>query len=232
METHQPGQPKIISIIIGVILFMVLLAVFLSLGEIVKLAGAPFMFLPVKLGLVEEVNPSQVIRLNLNTHETALRFKSPGRYAVYTADRDLLEITNSLEAAGTKPWLKVQSQLGGGTVPVSFVRRGLYPFDSVLARGRPVFTFVIETPGVYVLRHPARSAVAAILPDATTGKEGILTLAYILQIGVLSGLAGILIYRARRARLKRIQEIRQLKHIRGDAFWQKELERQQKDHRE
>jgi len=232
METNQAGQPKIISIVIGVVFFAALLAVFLSLGEVVKLAGAPFLFLPVKLGLVEEVTASEVIHFNLNTRETTLDFKSPGRYVLYTADLDLLEITNALEAAKAEPWLKVQSQTEGETAAVSFVRRGLCPFDSALARGRPVFTFAIETPGVYVLRHPARKVAVAILPDAITGKEGVLALAYILQVGFLLGLAGILFYRARSNRSKRIREIRQLKRIRGEAFWQKELEKQKKDRQE
>jgi len=229
MSANQPGQPKIISIVIGVFLFTALLAFLLSLGEVVKLAGAPFLFLPVKLGLVEEVTAADVVNFNLDSHNTTLEFKSPGRYAVYTADLDLLEIANALEASGAEPWLKVQNQAGDQAVAIAFVRRGLTPFDSALARGRPVFTFIIETPGVYVLRHPARNAVATILPDAITGKEEVLTLAYILQAVLLLGLAGAIFYWARSRRLKRIRAIQQLKHIQGEAFWQKELEKHKKD---
>ncbi|MCC6147376.1 MAG: hypothetical protein IT308_07395 [Anaerolineaceae bacterium] len=226
MKTSHPGQPKITSIVIGIAISIVLLGLFLSLGEVVKILGAPFLIIPAQLGLVEKVTAGDIINFRLNTRETTLKFNAPGRYALYTADLDLLEITNSLEQSGAQPWLRIEPQAGGKGLEVQFVRRGLSPFDSALVRGRPVFTFVIEKPGVYVLRHTARKAAVAILPDVITGKEGILTLAYITQIGIIAVSGGFFFFRARRQHLKRIQEIQQLKRIRGEAFWEKEAEKQ------
>lgn len=226
MDKIRPGQPKISSIIFGIAVFLGILLFFRYLGEAVKIIGAPFLFLPTRLGIVEPVNSSSVVNFRLDSRQTELKFNAPGRYVLYTADLDLLEITLTLESSTAKPWLVIQNKSTHKPVNVDFVKRGLSPFDTILASGRPVFTFEIQTPGVYVLHHPARKVPVAILPDTVTGKEAVLWLAYLVQIGVILLLVSILVLRNNRRRAKQLQEIRQLKHIRGEEFWKEELERQ------
>lgn len=226
MDKIRPGQPKISSIIAGIALFLGILLFFRYMGEAVKVIGAPFLYLPTRLGLVDRVDPSSVVNFRLNTHQTELEFNRPGRYTLYTADLDLLEISLSLEDSAAKPWLVVQNQTTHKPVEVVYVKRGLYPFDSLLAPGRSVFTFEIQTPGVYLLRHPARKAPVSILPDTVTGKEAVLWLAYLIQIGLILFVLSILVMRNNRRRFRHLQEIRNLKRIRGEEFWKEELERQ------
>lgn len=228
MVEEQSVSPKITSILIGVLLFIVLLVAFLSLGDILKYAGAPFLFLPCKLGMVEEVSSNEVVSFRLESRQTSLKFAAPGHYVLYTADYDLLTISDEIGISGSPPWLNINNTAAGEAVEVVYVNRGLRMYDSVLARGRPIYRFLIENPGVYTLDYPTRKAQVSILPDATFGKETMLFLAYALQIGVILAPLGFLYYRRRRRNIRRIREIRKLKTIRGSVF-QKDVQKNPAD---
>ena len=227
LKGNQAGRPAVISILIGVGIFAGLLCVSFYMGEAVKVIGAPFLFLPTQLGLVDRINPAAVVRWDLNSHETILKFNEAGPYVLYVADLDLLEISNGIEKNNAEPWLMVVNRQDRQKVQVNPIRRGLAPFDSVLARGRPVYSFSIPAPGIYELRHPARHEPVSLLPDTVTGRETVLWLAYLVQIAILAALVALLTLRSQRKQRRRLREIQSLKHIDGENFWKRELEKQE-----
>lgn len=229
MVTEQPYRPPSIrAIVAGVIIFTALLIVLCSLSEVVKLVGSPFLYIPARLGLIQRVTRDQVRALDLASGSTVLDFTPAGRYAVFTIDYDLLVLTDGLLSAHAAPWLRLKSQETGKSVAVSFIERGLRPYDTPFARGRPIFTFYIEAPGRYVMTYPARNATIFIVPDYTTGKEKTIALAYFLQIAVIGAFLGGLFYpRLRRYWIyqREIAAERRQKRIAADAFWQTEVRR-------
>jgi len=227
MTKFQP--PRLRNIIAGIVAFVALLLLLGGLSTVVKLLGVPFLYIPSKLGLTTLVAREDVQTLDLASSPTLLEIAKPGQYEVFAADYDLLVITDQLLAAGKEPWLSVKSQRTGKPVAVSFVKRGLRPYDTPFAKGRPIFTFAIKTPGKYVLTHITRKAIISVVPDYTTGKEKLLVLAYYLQIALIVVPLGIFYYRRYRVWQKRVQVLQAQKRIQSDAFWQAEIKRRGKD---
>ena len=230
MSITKFQPPKLRNIAVGIMAFIALLALFGTLSTVVKWVGLPFLYIPSKLGLTTLVAREDVQTLDLASSPTLLEIAKPGQYAVFAADRDLLVITDQLLDAGKEPWLSVKSQGTGEPVVVSFVKRGLRPYDTPLAKGRPIFTFAIKTPGNYVLTHLTRKAAISIVPDYTTGKEKTLVLAYYLQIALIAVPIGVFYYRRYRIRRRRVQILQAQKRIQSDAFWQTEIKSKGKDH--
>jgi hypothetical protein len=202
--------PSYKSIFGGLLIGILLLFAFLELPIIVKVLGAPFMILPAQLGLIPSVERSQVLTIDLDTRQTMLEFTQPGTYVVYTADPHLLELSDYMAAKKTPTWLRVFPSWSREELDIKMIERGLIPFDSVWAPGRPVLTFEILTPGEYTLLHPARKVPISILPDAVSGNEGRLTLAALVQIGILLTPFWLRWAKNRRARQARLREIRAL----------------------
>jgi hypothetical protein len=220
--------PNARSIVLGIILFVVLILTLCSLSEVTKTAGSLLMFLPSRLGWIEPVHRADVQRIDLNPPPPELQFMRPGRYAVYTIDYDLLVITDQLmNAEEGHPWLKLTGP-DGQALPVAFVRRGLLPFDSPLAKGRPVFTFIVPQAGSYRLTTLNRPVEIGIVPDVTTGREGLILFLFAAQLLILAVPVISWIQRNRRLNRQRVAEVVQLKRIRGDEFWQSEAERRKK----
>ncbi len=203
-------QPSCGAILGGILISVGLLVIFCLLPEVVKILGAPFLFLPAKLGLIRDVGPAQVLRLDLASHQTTLEFLEAGRYDVYTGDADLLQLTDGMYEQNTHPWLKVEEKASGRKLAVDYVKRGLIPFDSALVRGRMIYTFSVREPGIYILRHPARHEAIAILPDAITGKEKLLVVTTLLQLGILLSPLVYIAIRRRKIKQARLQAIRDL----------------------
>jgi hypothetical protein len=225
--SYQP--PKIRAIIIGIIGFVVLLAVLCSLSGVVKSVGAVLLFFPSRLGVVKQVLPDEILTVDMSTNPTTVMIFKAGRYAVYTDDYDLLMIADQLSQSHGAPWLNVKFQATGEKIPLANVSRGLLPYDTPFAKGRPVFTFEITSPGRYELMHPARKINIYLVPDYTTGKEKTIYMAYAAQILVLLIPVGILYYRYDRRRRARIQAVTQLKRTTADTFWSKEYHRAKGD---
>jgi len=229
----QPYQPpRVRTIIAAVTLFTALLIVLCLLSEVVKLVGSPFLYIPARLGLVQLVTRDEVRAFDLASGATVLDFTRPGRYAVFTIDYDLLVLTDGVLSAHAAPWLKLKAQGTGQSVAISFIERGLRPYDTPLAKGRPIFTFYIEDPGRYVMTYPARNATVFVVPDYTTGKEKTIALAYLLQIAAIGLFLTVLFYpRLRRYWVyqRRIAAERRQKRIEADAFWQTEIRRRKEE---
>jgi hypothetical protein len=222
MTFSAPKAPRFRDMLLAILVLIVLVFAFINLGAVVKFVGAGLMVIPSTLGVVKQVGPQEVFAYDLQTSPTMVGIGQPGRYAVYAYDYDLLTVSDQLDLASAPPWITLKSQVTGEKAPVTFVKRGLRPYDTPLAKGRPVLSFVIARPGMYVMQHPTRPTVIYIVRDYVTGKEGLLAAVLLVEIGLVAIAVGVPFlrrYLARReARKRSQQEARQ----RAEAFWQRE----------
>ncbi len=226
--TDQNYQPsKYSPIALGVILFILLLVVLCSLSDLIKFAGYPLLWLPEQLGFVEVVHPRDVTVIHMSEgRDHTVQFPKTGWYQVYTNDYDLLLATDDLAVRGGKPWISARDP-SGSAAGIGYIQRGLRPYDSPFAKGRPVLTIYAGEPGQYSLRHPTKPTDLTITPDYTTGNEFTIYFFYILQLAVLSAPFAYLIYRSRTRTVQRVKSVKQLKRIQGDDFWKREIHRKQ-----
>ena len=210
MASAYNEAPKFRSIFLGIALFLIGVVLLCSLAEVIKLLSAPLLFIPAKLGLIQDVTADDVITVKLATTPSRFNLYRPGPYAIYESDVDILEITDALAKSHAAPWVKINALSTGESIPVTYVERGLLPFDSALVRGRPIFAFNITTPGTYEMSHITRpTSSVSILPDAVTGHETLIVIAAIVQLAILLSPAiyfGIRRYRHYRAELAARQE--------------------------
>ena len=151
-------------------------------------------------------------------------------------DYDLLIISDSLRdvnenienAEDLHSWLTVQPIDSGETLPIGYIHRGLMPFDSLLAQGRPVLNFEIKTPGRYELKYSTRQALFYVLPDYTTGKERTIYLIYVVEFALLLIPIWMLYSGFSQRRKEKTQEIQNLKQIRGEDFWKSEIQKKER----
>jgi hypothetical protein len=202
-----------------VVVLSALIFAFINLGAVVKIAGAGLMLIPSALGIVHQVSPHEVFTYNLSTSPTLVGISQPGRYAVYAYDYDLLSLSDNLEQSGAAPWITLKSQITGEAVPVTFASRGMRAYDTPLAKGRPVLSFVIEKPGMYVMAHPARPVVISIVRDYVTGHEPTLTLVFLAQIAVILLPLMFVYTRGYLARRNARKAAQQQRRAESDAFW-------------
>ncbi len=170
---------------------VVLVLFFLYSTFFVKALGAPFLLLPSALGLIERASPADVIRVPTSPHAAVFYVEHPGRYVVYADDvfwrRDETHLDVRETALNPQhDWLRIQDVAAGEEVPVHRVRRGVRPYDEIVVKGRPMYTFYATHPGyyraVYLYSPPA---YVAVIPDHVSGKEGLLSLLIDLQVGAL-----------------------------------------------
>lgn len=218
MATPLPPQPKVRSIVAGILTVVVLVVLVCSASSVVKWAGSSLLILPRVFGLLESVHGEEIVALPLDQSPTAVTFPRPESYAVYTSDLDLLEITASLSDTQASPWLVVQRAATGESVPVSFVGRGLMPYDDPRAPGRPALVFSIGEAGTYALSHPRRPFAVYLVPDRTTGREGLIAVAAFAQLALLAMPAVILVGRPWLARRRAWREHQRERRQASDAM--------------
>lgn len=211
------------SIFLGIAIFFVLLCAFLLLPDLIKIIGYPFLWIPDCLNIIAVPDAGDVQKFDLAVSDQTVDFAQPGNYVVYTGDTDLLLTNDSLAEKNSAPWLLLQRE--GETITPQYVRRGLMPFDSPFAKGRPVLTFQITAPGRYTLTYPHRQVIIAILPDSVSGHEGLFWMIYSIELALIGYAAWKITGRRRGKRQARIKEIDGLKRIQGDDFWKAEMER-------
>jgi len=227
VSAGAPPNPSYRSIFVGVLLAVLLLAAVLRIADIVKLAGAALMFVPARLGLVDVVARDQVIQLDFSASPTPVDFVAAGHYLLYTNNYDLLVINDAVLESDAPPWLSATAA-SGDAVELELVERGLIPFDTPLARGRPVARLLIPAGGQYSLVHPRRPTQVHVVPDYITDRIGFLTFVSVIEVAI----AGVAAFsftsrrtRARRARAKalassalsRIETSRKRQAARKDA---------------
>ena len=216
------------AIVIGVVVLGLLCLITLSLGSVVKVLGAPFLFLPDKLGIIRQVHRAEVISFHLDQSPTTVTL-AVGRYALYVADIDLLTATDLMIEAGGPPWLAVKSLDTGQPQSVSFITRGMALYDTPLAPGRPIMSFAAPAAGRYELTQLPRPIEAALVPDYTSGHETLLLLIYVVQLAVILGVPALLYYVRHREEWQVTAALRAQRRVEADAFWGSQQGRKPKE---
>lgn len=217
--------PRLRSILLGILATVVLMLLFALLGDIVKWAGAAMLFLPARLGLLHQVRADEIQAVDFSLSLTQVFFPQAGQYALYASDYDLLVITDTLLEAGGLPWLVILSP-GGERLPVTFIQRGLRPYDTPLAKGRPIYTFTIPSAGVYTLSHPTRPLVTVYLVrDYVSGQESFYASVLAAETLGLIALGFYLIYRRNGPSQRRMRAARAQKRQQVEAFWEERRQR-------
>jgi len=195
MTTESYRPPRVGTIGLGIALFVALLILVCSLSQGVKWAGAVLLFLPERLGLAGPVHRVEVTPLDMQVSPLQITFPDAQAYHVYTSDYDLLVISDELARSEAPAWLTVIRSGTDSRVPVTILRRGLMPYDSPLAAGRPVLAMQIEEPGSYVLDFPTRKATMTLVPDRTTGREAAIFTAFAVQLALAAAPFAVALYR-------------------------------------
>jgi hypothetical protein len=226
--TGLPKQPTIRSIVLGIALVILAVLAFIRIPDIVKYAGTVLMYVPAKLGVIDMVLPKDVIALPIDKNPSSITFSSPGKYALYTDNYNLLVIHDAILASESEPWVKIQSEELNAQVKMTMIERGLVWHDTPFARGRPIFSFTVAQPGTYEFIHPARPDNMYLVPDVTTGKEFYIGFVVFMEIIII---VGAILYARRRqiatSRRKR-KEVLEQNRERVEQTWTKIKERQDK----
>lgn len=218
----------VLQILVGIVIFVLLLGAICTLSALVKRAGNALLYVPGWIGLIHRVTPAEVRELDLTSSPVMAQFDRAGAYQIYTSDYDLLNISMQMEGGSTtKSWLKVIPTGSDSSLPVAFVSRGLMPFDSPYAGGRPVLRFELPKPGRYELVFPTRKASIYFVPDEVTGREWVYWLIFATEAFVVLFLPGrFLVLRVAEDR-SAFDEHRRTQRARADAFWEREERRRQ-----
>lgn len=224
--SSEPKSPTFRAMLFGIVIVIIAMMLVCALGDVLKIVGAPFLFIPGTLGIIQTVGPEDVRTVEMADSPTIVRLLQPGLYAVYVDDIDLLTITDSLINSNGNPWLKVKALDNGEKIPAAFIERGLRLYDTPYARGRPVINFAITRPGAYELTHPRRNITMSIVPDYTSGRETLFTLIYVVQIALVAGI--VIIFWRRRTRTERqaVKTEREAWIKRANAYWEKRAAQQ------
>jgi hypothetical protein len=216
--------PRFRDILLGITAVVVCIVVLINLGAVAKFVGAGLLVIPSALGIVRRVGSEEISTYDLSRSPTLLGISQPGRYAVYAYDSDLLTVSDQLEESKAAPWITIQSQITGQKIRVDFVGRGLRLYDTFLAKGRPVLSFVITQPGTYVVYHPAKESTISIVRDYVTGQERLITLAFLVQIGLVAVPVTVVLLRRYLARREVRKKSQRETRLRAEAFWQREVQ--------
>lgn len=216
-SSYRPSSAR--AIILGIIAFIILMAIICGLAEVLKFAGAPFLILPEKLGWIPDVSKADVVTISMEDSSALVDLKRTGNYVIYAKDIDILMMTEQLANSSGHPWIKITNTESGEMVEPDFVNRALIPFDSALARGRPIYQFSVTEPGTYQMTFPRRFVTLWILPDQLTGHLGVILFATLIQLAIIAIPVYGLINRGLRKQREKINEIRNLKKTSDEQFW-------------
>lgn len=205
-EDFRP--PRFLSIGLGIAIFVLVLVALCSLSQGVKWAGSALLYLPEQLGLVRTVRPGEVFNFDMTRSPVKVNFARAGLYQVYTSDYDLLVISDQLAQSDSPPWITITNVNGGAPASVSHITRGLLPYDTPQAPGRPVIEVQISEPGEYQLDYPTRPAEISMVPDYSTGHEALIYTAFAVQLLILALPVAILLYRREQRNWQRLHETR------------------------
>jgi hypothetical protein len=186
MATPLPPPPRLRSIGFGILAFVVILTLLCSASSLAKWIGTSFLVLPRVVGLLESIRAEEIVTFPMDTTPTAVMFPRPETYHLYTSDLGLLEVAASLAASDATTWFVVMNAETGETVPVTYVDRGLMPYDDPRPSGRPILRFAIPAAGTYVLSHPRREFDVYFVPDRTTGRESMIVAVFLAQLALLA----------------------------------------------
>lgn len=225
-------QPSLVQLLLALLVVIASCGALLRLPELIKYAGAPLLVLPAQLGLVQQPQAAEVLPL-ATTGTTTVTLLHAGRYAIYAANYELW--CRPEEACKLRPRPLISRAVAVQPErELSFigVERGLRPYDTPFAQGRPVLSFDIDAPGTYRFWTDGEAGThIAIVPDYTTGHETTILLASAAQLIALgAAVCGVLWFagRHRRARRQQWAAARTERNEEAETFWQRERERQQR----
>lgn len=201
MTTDRYRAPQFRSIGLGIGLFLILLTLVCSLSQGVKWAGKVLSFIPESLGWIQTVHRAEVVPLEMKASPIQVTFPRADVYQIYTSDYDLLVISDELARNDAAPWIRVTPANAASTVPITFIDRGLMPYDTPFASGRPVMILNIHEAGAYTLDFPTRPAIMTLVPDRTSGHEGSFLALYAAQLLLVAAPFALALYR-REVRLR------------------------------
>jgi hypothetical protein len=232
MSKRKYHIPGFLNIFIAGIIFAVLLDLLWTLPDTVKQVGDFFLYIPSRFGFVQRVLPDEIITISSKiTSPTLLEITKPGKYLVFADDADLL-LDNARADGKSSAILAIKSHTTGESVKVVSVERGIRPYDTPLTEGRPIFAFEITIPGSYEITLLwFYSTSIAIVPDYITDKEPIILLTFVVQTIIILipfGIFYYLRYQRYQARIKSIQEPQVQRQIKGQAFWESEIQKSHK----
>lgn len=221
-QSYQPPQFR--NIVIGSIVFIALVGLFCNLAGVIKRMGDVFIYIPAQLSLVQRVTSEKIIRID---SPTLVETMQPGKYMIYGSS-----FGPALANERDEILLNIRSQKSGEQIKIIRVQRGIRPYDTPFAEGRPVLEFVIPAADQYEITfegHPNDLEYGiTLVPDYTTGKELTIWVAYIFQIVILLFLLGMALYpryRQYRARIQRIEAPQKKMQSKGQAFWDAEAQK-------
>ena len=180
----EAPSPTIRSIVAGIAAAVLLFLAFFNIPLLVKSVGAVLGFLPSTIGLMQVVRPEEVLTVDISRSPSMINITKPGDYLLYTNNYDLLVINDAVVEAESEPWLTIEAE-NQEEIPVHLISRGMAWYDTIHAKGRPVATFRIESPGAYLITHPPRYDIASIVPNYIVGHEKWITFIYLAELAIL-----------------------------------------------
>ncbi|RPI78778.1 MAG: hypothetical protein EHM45_05345 [Desulfobacteraceae bacterium] len=220
MEKKNRYAHQMMHLFLGILVFIPIAILLYFSPDLIKLLGSPFLYLPEKLEWIHLPAKNEVIKVDPATQGHTIFFGKPGGYVVYTDDIDLLFLQASQTDKKRGPWLVEETEQG--PIAFYFVSRGIRPYDTTLAKGRPFLCFTIVKPGSYefAFNWPGGEAASiSILPDYMNGKEDILLTVYFAQLAFLAGLWWA-VYHLFTLKKRRADKIEQKeKAIRARQLW-------------
>jgi hypothetical protein len=189
---------------------LLILLFFLFPSQLVKNVGDALLIVPDRLGVFHRVTPAEIRRLKLRAEVPTKERMEAGKYLVFTDSVQLLLLGAMKERANALvEWMIVRRADGRpGSSTVTSVSRGLRPYDTPVAAGRPILRFSIKDTGDYEIlgRIGGEGTQVSIVPDRTSGKEYSIALLFLIQIIIL--LSPLCVCYS--VRLRRVRAIRQL----------------------
>ena len=82
-------SPTLRNIVVGILIFIVIILMFSSLGNLVKTIGHILMIGPSQIGLYPLTAAGDIVSVDLNSNPTNLTFIHSGPYQVFADDYDL-----------------------------------------------------------------------------------------------------------------------------------------------
>lgn len=181
METHQRPSIRscLVGIIVGGIFYVVVWLLILAFPVVATQLGSIVLYVPLKLGLAQEVNSEDVIKIMYPQEET-LELPDKGSYLIFATD--LLPAEDRVV---------VRKQDTNERVQVPHILQGTNRYETIVA-GKPVFEFEIEEAGTYELdlqNLPANAKAEYtlfIVPNAAARNQGVLLISLVVYIGIFT----------------------------------------------
>lgn len=214
------------DILITIIILLALIPFAIFSPDAVKIISLPFGFIPSKLGIQEQVGDNDKHLIELANPATPVQLNKAGLYALYSNDIEVIHHIRQYEAS----WLTLEEQATKLPTTLWVVERGVRPYDTLLARGRPLLRFQIVQPGSYVvLQSSGIIGTLTLVPDPNAQREKALNWAYAMQFFFIIAVVLIIYYRRYQWEQAQQQLLQAEKQKISEPFWQQEIERMRQE---